>query len=117
MNTNHKLFKEIENELYEAIKDAICDDRKSACVDYYCKNEGNLIEIEVFSDGRITVDFYIGELGKNEKDYPNIREGIEIECPDWDDVEDDVRREYIEEDEWESHGFKDAADYYHWRYS
>ena len=21
------------------------------------------------------------------------------------------------EDEWESHGFRDAADYYHWRYS
>ena len=42
-----------------------------------------------------------------------VENNLDCECL-LDAMEDDLREFY--EDEWEQHGFRDAADYYHWRY-
>ena len=108
MNTNHKIFNEIAEQLHDAIHDAICDDNDSVYVDYYVDDDASLIEIEAFCDGKIVVDFYVRELDKNEKEYPNIRVGIEEAAPDWREVEDEVEEENQPYDEWNEHGFRDA---------
>lgn len=65
-----------------------------------------------------------GGEGKKEKTWKNLdrlNDAVESyvqEHLDTDDllsaIKDDIRE--ANEDEWESHGFRDAADYYHWRY-
>lgn len=116
MNTNHKIFKEIKIELHDAIKDAILEDNDSTYIEYYLDDDDSIIEVETFCDGKLIINFYPKDMDVNEKDYPNIREGIEAICPCWDEVTDEVKEENQPYDEWNEHGFRDEADYNNWRY-
>lgn len=116
MNTNHKIFKEIKIELHDAIKDAILEDNDSTYIEYYLDDDDSIIEVETFCDGKLIINFYPKDMDVNEKDYPNIREGIEAIAPDWDDISEEIRNEEEELDEWQSHGFRDASDYYNWKF-
>lgn len=49
-----------------------------------------------------------------DRDYPNLEEFLTANTLDWDDIEPQVEEEY---DEWNEHGFRDAQDYYNYRYN
>jgi hypothetical protein len=48
---------------------------------------------------------------KEKKSYSNLEKAIYALDANWDNVE--LEPEY---NEWNEHGFRNAADYYHWRY-
>jgi hypothetical protein len=108
-----KLIEKIADKMYDAIEDAKCDDRSSC---YICHefDDGSSIEIESENSSYrycYNITFYPADEEREGREYPNLQKALDKAMPDWDDVE--IEREY---DEWNEHGFRDAADYYHWRY-
>lgn len=103
---------EIGKKMAEAMKKAICEQEHSAYIDH-CAGDF-YFTVEVNEDGGIEVEVLNNETDKS--DYPNVIAAIKAAIPDWSDVADDMRDEWQEMDEWQRNGFKDAADYYRWRY-
>jgi len=75
--------------------------------------DGSYIEVELHRDN--TVDVYIYHADpNNERECPNIERYIEDNLIDWDEL----KEQYDEaqpEDEWTAHGFRNEADYWHYR--
>ena len=87
-----------------------------------------------FEEGNLHMDFRFSYEGhndsmelevcnlKNEHFYDRISDAVEarmleeVHLCEIRNALDDNQCEAAMEDEWTSHGFRDAADYYHWRY-
>ena len=110
MEAIDKLIGTIYDKMCEAIKEAKCDDSNTAYIELYMEDNSR-IEIESECSDYYDVHFFSAPDDEEEKYLPNLLDAINKKLPDWDDVE--VEGEY---DEWNEHGFRDAADYYHWRY-
>ena len=112
MNTNHKFLKQMARMMDDAIREAISEGDNHACITY----SANDFDIDVDTDVHDDIEVIIVPVDedKYEKPYPNVLEAILQVMPEWEDVEQQCRRE--NEDEWQAHGFRDASDYYQWRY-
>lgn len=110
MKAIDKLIQEIADKMEEAIQEAKYEEERECCIEHYL-NDGSWIEIASENNDYYDIHFYPADDEKDEKTLPNLAEAIYDAMPDWDDIE--VEYEY---DEWNEHGFRDAADYYHWRY-
>ena len=112
MNINHQALKSIAQDMDAAIREAIQSDETTANLIY--EHDGFCIEIEanIYDDTYITVTSYNDD--KIGQPYPNVEDAIREVLPSWDDVR--AQLEYECEDEWQAHGFRNAADYYNYRY-
>lgn len=114
INENMKatFINEIGKKMTEAMKGAICEYEHNAYIDY---SAGDFyFTVEKYENDEIEVEVLNNETHKT--DYPNVIAAIKAAIPDWSDVADEVRDEWQEMDEWQRNGFRDAADYYSWRY-
>jgi hypothetical protein len=107
----YKFLDEIQKKIYDAIEEA-----KRDCCDHtyvsYEFDDGSAIELSLEDSDYMNAEcFPAGSLEK--KSYPNVESAIYALDANWDNVEVESEPEY---DEWNEHGFRDAADYYHWRY-
>lgn len=75
-------------------------------------DDGSTIEIELFRDNTLDVYFYRNKQTK-EDNLPNIVQYLEDNLPDWDTLEEEYRDAVM--DVWQQHGFRDEADYWHYR--
>ena len=105
-----EILDSIGKTMYERIHDSIVDEQHWVEVEF----ETDTLLVEVFADSseysEVNITLYDGRI----RDYKNIKEAI-IQCvPAWSDVESDVR--YESADEFQQRGFRDAADYYEWRF-
>ncbi len=96
----------------DAIREALDDEAIEATIQY--DYDGGTIEITTDWHGNTEVMVVPDDENKYEQDYSNVIDAILAVIPEWEDVRQQCLRE--QEDEWQSHGFRDAADYYHWRY-
>lgn len=107
----YKFLDEIQGEIYDAIEEA-----KRDCCDHchvsYEFDDGSAIELYLEDSDYMNAEFFPAGSLEN-KSYPNVESAIYALDADWDNVEVESEPEY---DEWQEHGFRDAADYYHWRY-
>lgn len=111
-NMKAAIIDKIGKMMAEAMKEAICENEHNAYIDH---SAGDFyFTVEVNEDDEIVVEVLNNETDKT--DYPNVIAAIKAAIPDWSDVADDMRDEWQEMDEWQRNGFKDAADYYRWRY-
>lgn len=100
-----KFLDEIREKVNDAVADAKCEGYDSACVTYDC-NDGY---IDVFTNSKDYVEVTVCPDSDLDRRHTNIEQAITDALPLWDDVE-------VEEyDEWNEHGFRDAADYWHYR--
>lgn len=118
---------EILNDLKKHIEDSA---EVEYCGYYECWTANSKVD---FEEAFFNVRWYAGDANnakvrgkieveeafnaKNQyKYYGNIAEWLEANLCDWSEIEkahEDDMRPY---DYWDEHGFRDAADYYHWRY-
>ena len=111
MNKNHKFLRDITRLMEDAIREALSDEEKEATIEY--PYNGGYIEITTDWRGNTEVMVVSDEEEKEERDYSNVIDAILVVVPEWNDVVEQVKRE--NEDEWQAHGFRDAADYWHWK--
>lgn len=75
--------------------------------------DGSFIETELHRDNTLDVYIYHADR-KNDRECPNITQYIEDNLIGWDELKeqyDDAQPE----DEWTAHGFRNEADYWHYR--
>ena len=108
MEAIDKLIKEIADKMEEAIKEAKMEDKIECNIDYWFEDDS---WIEISSENNDYYDIHFFTPDEDEKDLPNFEKALYDAMPNWDDIE--IEPEY---DEWNEHGFRNAADYYHWRY-
>lgn len=75
--------------------------------------DGSFIETELHPDNTLDVYIYHADR-KNERECPNITAYIEDSLIGWNELKeqyDDAQPE----DEWTAHGFRNEADYWHYR--
>lgn len=75
--------------------------------------DGSFIETELHLDNTLDVYIYHADR-KNERECPNITAYIEDSLIGWNELKeqyDDAQPE----DEWTAHGFRNEADYWHYR--
>lgn len=110
--------KELFKKCCEAVRDAIwnklCDEGADARdAECWVSTEQGEITIEVDCRGNNVIEVY--HDNNSERPCPRLVAAINDELPVWEDVEKEFKED-CEEDEWTLHGFRDAADYYNWRY-
>ena len=91
-----------------------CVEGPSASMHFAFKYNNHFVTVSVSSGNYIEVLF-------EDDEYENLENAVndyvekEFDDNDWlASVQEDVRDNSL--DEWQSHGFRDAADYYHYRY-
>lgn len=75
--------------------------------------DGSYIDVELFRNNDVNVWAYHADR-KNERECPNITAYIEDSLIGWNELKeqyDDAQPE----DEWTAHGFRNEADYWHYR--
>lgn len=112
LNLNHKFIQNIKKEMEDAIYEAISNCETYASV-VYCTDYG---EIEAYTDIHDEKDVMVAnnDEDKFERIYINITDAILEVIPDWGVIR--CKFDKNNEDEWQAHGFRDAADYYKWKY-
>lgn len=110
MKAIDKLIKEIADKMYKAIQEAKYEDNNKVYIDCWFE-DGSWIEISSENNDYYDIHFYPANDEEDEKNLPNFEKALYDAMPNWDDVE--IEPEY---DEWNEHRFRDAADYYKWRY-
>ena len=77
--------------------------------------DGSMIEVELCSDNQVLVYIYHANE-QVERDLPNMREYIEDNLISWEELAEKYESA-MPEDEWTAHGFRNEADYWHYRMS
>lgn len=98
--------------LCQACKDAISDEETTAYYIYESKYTD--LEVSFFRDGK-EPEIRIVNTEYNQRTYPNLKQAVMDSIPNWGDMEKELAKECYY-DEWDEHGFRDAADYNRWRY-
>lgn len=113
MITTMKWFNKLSKNLEEAFTEAhnIYDYPESVSADVNF-NDGSFIEVELYKNNNLDVFIYHADE-KVERECPNITKYLEDNLPDWEVLKEDY--ESYPQDEWQAHGFKDEADYWHYR--
>ena len=108
------------NECYEAMVDAIneeCNDNGSEDArSASCTVNTNDGYIDLLMDRSGNIEVIITHDNDNEGECPLLCKAIEDGLPDWSETVQQWEEDNPYEDEWTSHGFRDEADYIHWRY-
>lgn len=86
---------------------------RSVLTDYHF-GDGSFIEVELTSMDEVKVWFYHKDPDVD-RHCSNIEQFIVDNLPHWDDFKEEYE-ESLPEDEWQSHGFRNEADYLHYRY-
>lgn len=107
----YKFLTELQEQIYDAIENAKMEGDNKCYVTYEFDDE-SAIELELQDVDSMTVECFPAG-SKEKKHYPNVEKAVYALDTNWDNVEVELETEY---DEWNEHGFRDAADYYHWRY-
>lgn len=110
MKAIDELIKEIVDGVYEAIQEAKLEEKRSCYFEHYMSDDSCII-IDSEATDYYDIRFYAPDDDEEQKKLPNLYSALDNALPDWDDVE--LEPEY---DEWNEHGFRDEADYLHWRY-
>lgn len=105
------VLKKLKEEMTEAVRESKKEFIETAAVDFKCPG-GAVVTVEMREDGSTNVEIASTDGEKEERDYPNVVDKIRRAVPDWEDVTVEPEPSY---DEWNEHGFRDAADYYRWR--
>ena len=77
---------------------------------------GGVIDVSYFMKGELRDTVEVEIYGEKAQDFDNLEAYLveELEgCLDWADVE--AYWKEMSLDEWQAHGFRDAADYWHYR--
>ena len=105
-----KLVEELNQSLYDTMCEGNWNDESFKFS--LCTDDGE-IEVELTGEWRVDVTIYHGNFD-NEHELPNLTKFLEEKIgPDWEAVQDYWRER--EMDEWESHGFRDEADFWRWK--
>lgn len=105
----HKFLEDIREKAREGIENAIESGNSHVSVSYDTESLG-FIDVCIEKNGAVSV--YVVHDDERERRHPRIIEAVIEVVPDWRDIE----MEMSDYDEWNEHGFRDAADYYRWRY-
>lgn len=81
---------------------------------YYEFKDDSQIEVELYSNNTVKIFFYHSD-DSNERACPNIVDYIEANTHNWEDLSGAYEDAAVECDEWQAHGFRDEADYWHYR--
>ena len=84
----------------------------SVLADYHF-NDGSFIEVEMFKHSQPDVFIYHADKG-NERECPNLERYIQKSLPRWDDYLEAFNESCEPYDEWNEHGFRDEADFWHY---
>jgi len=76
--------------------------------------DGSSIVITLYRNNDIDVCYYHAD-DDNDRLCPNIEKFLEDNIPDWETLEENLRDFNMRVDEWQAHGFRDEADYWHYR--
>ena len=108
-------FDNNEYEYYGGCNEPDCVEGPSASMHFVFKYNEHFVTVSVSYRDYVEVLF-------EDDEYENLEQAVndyvekEFDESHWlACVQEDVRDNSL--DEWQSHGFRDAADYYHWRYS
>lgn len=118
------LKEEIAEKLKEEIREALIDDKDYACATIDT-NDG-WIDIEVYrylkkenGEWHAVVSVWSDDTSEGAKEYPlfekYLEAYIESECDMWDDIEEELQEEAYDDDIWHRNGFRDEADYWHYK--
>lgn len=105
-----KFLKTIEQEMLKSVEDSIRSDLHFACYNYECESGC----IEVYYDNRDDYEVIVDHNNGTIRKHPNIEQAIADILPDWYEMEKDIRSE--ECGEWPMHGFRDAQDFYNYKF-
>ena len=109
--TEHKFFQDFIDHLEEIIENAIEWRRKSIST-YYEFGDGSYIDVEYGSGVKTSIRGYHAD--GTEKKLSDTMFVLLYNCiPSFGEVEEKMNDDC---DEWQSHGFRDEADYLHYRF-
>lgn len=106
-----KFINEIGKMMLDSIRESIIEGEHAASIVH--ETESYTIDVTCHREGIVEVELISNEDGI--KNLPNIASAIKDNLPDWGEVEDMVWSD-DEEDEWQSHGFRNESDYNQWRH-
>lgn len=111
---------DISNTVAEALQNAMEDTDpryppKSVIAEYWFEDE-SYIEITLKNSNDVKVRIVHRDEDTNSRECPNVISYIEDNLPSWAEFWDEFLENNRPWDEWTEHGFRDAADYYHYRY-
>ena len=112
--TLSKLIQDIKDELFVEA----CDWQDDTNIIYINHKTpgGGVIEVNYTMQGRDKDQCEVLVYGSKAENHENLEEYLtdQLTCTlDWDAVEDYWRE--VNMDEWQAHGFRDAADYWMWK--
>jgi dTDP-D-glucose 4,6-dehydratase len=111
-----------KNNWFKALKEGLTDNyNESRTEEEHPKSvftsvdfrDGSAIEVTLYRDNHIEVDYYHADEDVD-RDCQNITQYMEDNLPSWDELEKEWK-ESLPEDEWTAHGFRNEADYWHYR--
>ena len=109
-----KLIQDIKDELFVEA----CDWQDDTNIIYINHKTpgGGVIEVNYTMQGHDKDQCEVLVYGSKAENHENLEEYLtdQLTCTlDWDAVEDYLRE--VNMDEWQAHGFRDAADYWRWK--
>lgn len=108
------------NECYDAMVEAINDECEEEGSEY-AKDASTNVEtkdgcIELYMDKYGNYEVFIYHNNDSESECPLLCKAIEDGLPDWRETVEQWEEDNPPYDIWNEHGFRDAADYYKYRY-
>lgn len=107
------------DKINESLAEAYFDQRNDgenpkSVVGYYQFGDDSELEVELFRNNTVKVYIYHCDEN-NERECPNIVDYIEANTYNWEELSDAYDEAAVEYDEWQSHGFRDEADFWRWK--
>ena len=108
-----RLNDNIEDAFFEAFNEQDSPRSVLASVEM---GDGSFIETELHSDNTIDVYIYHADEENNVRECPNIVTYIEDNLVSWEELKQKYDDADIVMDVWQQHGFRNEADYWHYRF-
>lgn len=117
----HKFLNDIYTKVVDEMTEIVCnDDKRYIEVCWYDKTKRGSGDIYVSINENDEVNvFVVHSTCEEDVDtrLTNIIEAVKGVVPTWDEIVEQCKEDAIWADEWQRNGFRNAADYNHYRYA